>query len=133
METLEKNVMKRFERAEMKCQNGHSFECNLCSQTFTNETFLSEPQASCHEKVLEPEKFSCDLCSYTSNSRKGLNIHKGAKHKPELSETKSKTASNCLSPTRCIKSDDGCTETLTSYSNSYTAICSNCENSWKTS
>ena len=83
----------------------------------------------CQEKEITNDKFTCDLCCYSSTSRKSLNIHKGAKHKAEIA-SKSKTTSygSFKPPIPCIKSEDGCQITLTSYFSSYTAICLDCEN-----
>jgi hypothetical protein len=74
---------------------------------------------------------------YTSLSRKGVNIHKGSKHKNQT-RTSSTTAptSTCpessttapilKSPRPCYRHDEGCTNILTDYFDEHSALCNDC-------
>ena len=89
---------------------------------------VEEAQKSLHggtsEKHAQNQKllFQCHLCTYSSTSQKGVNIHKGAKHKAEkMNTTKSinispapTTASissaDLKDPVPCFGHDEGCTK-----------------------
>ena len=72
----------------------------------------------------DPVMFSCNLCNYTSKSQKGVNIHKGAKHKQLRSSSTS--SSRDKSSISCIRKQDGCPNVVKDYFDACTAICQTC-------
>ena len=86
--------------------------------------------------------FYCDFCDYTSTSRKGVNIHKGAKHNKKSgiasdlgSTTVSSVSSSTFSfstnapvkpPLSCFRHDEGCPNFVTDYFDRHSAICPKC-------
>ena len=89
---------------------------------------------------IQPEDnstFKCDFCEYTSLSRKGVNIHKGSKHKnqtrtsstpaPTSTLSESSNAAPILkSPRPCYRQDEGCTNIVTDYFDEHSALCNDC-------
>ena len=75
-------------------------------------------------------KFKCNFCDYESTSQKGVNIHKGSKHKLSKASTESTSPAFSITPSQspinCILHEEGCRNVVTSYYNSYTAICISC-------
>ena len=65
---------------------------------------------------------------------KGVNIHKGSKHKHYKSSNSTTATSSAQTfsfssfqtPINCILEEEGCQNVVTSYFNKYTAICSTC-------
>ena len=107
------------------------FLCNLCDVSFESGDNLKEHKEKCHASYTNEDlKFSCEFCNYKSKSQKGVNIHKGSKHKnaQSLSTSRSITpfVSTSQNPINCIRHQDGCQDVLTFYYNEFTAICDSC-------
>ena len=93
----------------------------------THEPELDKPEKS--------PKFKCDFCDYESSSKKGVNIHMGAKHKLEKQAASSAISSTVANspavtllkpPISCIRKVDGCLNTVNAYFDRHSAMCSNC-------
>ena len=101
------------------------FSCEFCDLEFINEEILKKHLSSVHVTNIEVEQenFKCD---YKSKSKKGVNIHRGSKHKsaPKIA---SPPSPSLQTPINCILKDDGCPNILNTYFNKYTAICSSCQ------
>ena len=115
-----------------------SYSCELCSQEYETIDGLKHHKQSDHEaeNPVQEEIFKCDFCDYVSTSRKGVNIHTGAKHKDMKSKSKSiasprSTTSRTKPPVPCTGHFDGCTNIITNYFNKYMAICHPCEDMLK--
>ena len=87
------------------------------------------------DKLEESSKFKCDFCDHKSTSKKGVNIHMGSKHKLEKQAALSAFSSTVTSsstltlpkhPISCIRKVDGCPNTVNTYFDKHSAICSNC-------
>ena len=80
-----------------------------------------------HEEIHDVSQlsFQCDMCDYKSKSQKGVNIHKGSKHKGTTSSSTNPQSSQI--PINCILKDEGCQNIITSYFTKYTAICTHCK------
>ena len=88
---------------------------------------LNQHKTSVHETNQDESKFKYDLCEYVSNSRKGVNIHKGSKHKASKTAASiSSIVSSSQSPISCILQEEGCPNLVSSYYTKYTAICMPC-------
>ena len=94
---------------------------DLCDNIFVSNDIFNEHEETIHEE--SQLSFKCDLCDYKSKSQKGVNIHKGSKHKS--SSTSSTSPSQ--TPINCILQDEGCQSIVTSYYSKYTAICNSCK------
>ena len=90
----------------------------------------------------------CDYCEFKSASRKGVNIHKGSKHKnlnaatPSPATTVSTSsqllANSCITnnislnpPLPCRNRQDGCTSVVDDYFDKFIVICKSCITSMK--
>ena len=108
------------------------YQCNLCEDNFSCDDFLREHKESVHVSNLDEELiFKCDLCDYKSKSRKGVNIHKGSKHKNFTSALASVSVPpseyvQSQTPLNCILYEEGCPNMISSYYSKYTAICNSC-------
>ena len=71
----------------------NSFPLDMCNYTCETEDMLRNHTKSLHEGTSEKHAqhqellFQCEFCTYSSTSQKGVNIHKGAKHKTEKMNT----------------------------------------------
>ena len=92
---------------------------NCVIQNSYQRTFFNN---SCSQPI--QAIFKCDLCSYESKSKKGVNIHRGFKHK---SASESSTSTSYQTPINCILQGDVCPNLLTSYFSKFTAICASCQ------
>ena len=87
---------------------------------------------ACSDNPPEIQKFKCDMCEYESASKKGVNIHKGSKHKTVLPSNSLPTTETTSSypanpPISCIRIGDGCKNLVSDYFDRFTAICKDCE------
>lgn len=118
------------------------FSCDLCKEVFVKESLLQQHVTSFHIQSPHPEPevvFKCDLCNFSSKSQKGINIHRGSKHKDltvaatTVPFTNSFPTSSQI-PINCIRHKDdgtvdGCQNVILSYFTRYTAICEDCSKS----
>ena len=79
----------------------------------------------------EDLKFKCDVCNYETTTQKGVNIHKGAKHKQKKSEITSTPKLIPLPSSQpqilCVRRSDGCPNIVERKLNQHTAMCENCQ------
>ena len=121
-----------------------SFPCDMCNYACQTADILREHKQSLHEGTSEKHSlsqellFHCDFCAYSSTSQKGVNIHKGAKHKTEKMNTTSSinissaprttniSLANLKDPVPCFRHEEGCTKIVEEYFDTYTAFCNEC-------
>ena len=53
--------------------------CDKCDVVFEEEDALATHKELYHEK-----EFLCEICDFETSTQRGLNIHKGTKHKERL-------------------------------------------------
>ena len=78
-----KEELKTSNLDEIESEIVSVFSCELCDLEFPTEDILKQHIVTIHEASPDVQQllFKCDLCSYESKSKKGVNIHKGSKHK----------------------------------------------------
>jgi hypothetical protein len=100
-----------------------------------------------HKKTFHAEIFKCDFCNYETTSRKGVNIHKGSKHKnlktvstnlsssvsTETTSSQAPLLENPASnpPLPCRNRSEGCTQVIQNYFDKFVVICEDCIASMK--
>ena len=109
--------------------------CIKCDFEPNNEAQVTHHVRLNHED--KQEEILMYKCDYWSTSRKGVNIHKGSKHKSEKvletnqlssSSTSQSVPSNdgLKTPKPCVRHDEGCLAILTDYFDMHSAICNDC-------
>ena len=114
------SLVTRLERLENEIKLIRESPCRICDVKSTSEEVLDEHVVNSHETVSEENLFKCEFCDYASKSKKGVKIHRTAKHKEFVVPTATKH------PINCILSEEGCTNILYQYYDMYTAICGSC-------
>ena len=123
------NVFNKFDQ--------YKYPCDVCDFACDSSSELDKHVKTDHEEPpdiqLNEKDFKCEMCSYETTSLKGLNIHKGAKHKKlkKSGATSARTSSTSTAtlkpPMNCVRSDSGCTNLINNYFSELTAICNECK------
>ena len=153
--TLLKSILAKIDRVENNLEefktllssekpNIRMYSCELCDFKSEREIDLEDHTKRNHESntdVPVDVTFKCDLCDYKSGSKKGVNIHRGSKHKrlvstPAISKdsipveatSASSSKPSVESSVPCSRECFGCTNEVFEYSDTDTALCTPCKN-----
>ena len=84
MDSFEKDIDELKTALNRQKSQPEFFTCDDCDHTSESASQLEQHRETNHEKCTDKhavQKFKCGLCSYESTSKRGVNIHKGSKHK----------------------------------------------------
>ena len=135
-------LIKHIESSHQPTSNVETqFSCSPCDFVGEHENTIEEVTIDEPTSIL---KFRCDQCEFESESQKGVNIHKGSKHKASCSNTSEVSSGNTFSntevsfsqffnslaqlPILCTQySENGCENIVMEYVDKFSAICDTCE------
>ena len=84
------------------------YQCTFCALNFLDNNNLSEHVRYVHASNLDEKlDYKFDFCEYKSYSQKGVNIHKGSKHKEKsfLETSEDIPHNKLLSSVSCMKKE----------------------------
>ena len=138
-------LTKHIDSSHQQTSVVHTQSWDTCDLVSENENIREEVSSDEPARTL---KIRCDQCTFESESQKGVNIHKGSKHKASYSNTSSFTSeastedtslntevsispffnSSSKLPILCTKyPENGCENIVLDYVDMFSAICDTCE------